>query len=706
MTSLHISSEHSEVEQNIISTLVTAGSCDVNMRNKLGRTALHLAAKLGNIHTLKVLIDAGCDRSIKDKLGFTAVGLAFKFNQKGSADILLHYKPRRSRSSSKDSLLDENRNEPAVECKGIEKEEESVKKDCVCTTSSRVRDVRHVHSFKQSKKNQIQFQEHWNKVLLKLKKRDVKESEEMSWKINHLLGTMVTRKRDKLDGLTSYNSWKTLHVIERKLWNTIPSCVSFIHYPFLVYSVASFDSRPSKRYSLVLTRRDLFGRNADRRNLETGFLAKLLTDLKGTLLCSRNTRAPFFIEQRNLPAGLRPSFGLAEKREKILVFDDFKPFAEILKELCKCKSEKMSPRKCADREAKSPGGIHTKSNVILIVGADPDGQERQKVSKIISELGMDEVQDFLSCLSQAVNTRNPPPQFVEDFLEFFLENSTIFTFCLNSKYSLFRTILDKYLSTSSSWIADKIASLFLQVCVALSSEKRLLLMCAGDIMQQGLSHEDCNASSLGNCILVQMGLLKGEFDVNIVTNLKGPLLALEHIFGEDYFPRNLASIFASFLSKSSPKLIGLEELRLRTLASAVTREVLPTSVQEGERDTARSFKRICDVAALEQDRELLSKCVDSLFFRTFVEMKCRVWPVGESLLSYLGLLKRELSIEIVRNRKCALKLLFPVVKQSYFPQELKEMLLVFLKKPNPTLNSCSCVVDEIVNILVNRQGDS
>lgn len=702
MTSLHISSEHSEAEQNIISTLVTVGSCDVNVRNKLGRTALHLAAKLGNIHNLKVLIDAGCDRSIKDKLGFTAVGLAFKFNQKGSADILLHYKPRRSRSSSKDSLLDENRNELAVECKVIEKEEETVRKDCVCTTSFRVRDVRSVHSLKQSKKNQIQFQEHWNKVLLKLKNRDVKEGEELSWKINHLLGSMVTRKRDKLDGLTSYNSWKTLHVFERKLWNTIPSCVSFSRYPFLVYSVASFDARPSERCSLVLTRQDLFARNADRRNLETGLLAKLLTDLKGTLLCSRIPRASFCIEQRNLPAGLT-SFDLEEKREEVPVFDNFEHFAQILKELCKCKSEKMSSRKCADSEAKSPGGIHTKSNKILIVG-DSHGQERQ-LRKIMSEFSVDAEQDFLSCLSQAINTRNPQAPFVEDFVEFFLENSKIFIYCLNSKYSLFRTILDKYLSTNSPWIADRIASLFLQVCVSLSSEKPLLLRCAGDIMQQGLSHEHCNAFSLGNCILVRMGLLKGEFDVNIVSNLIGPLLALEHIFGQDYFPRNLASTFASFLSKPSPKLFGLEKLRLRALVSAVTREVLPTSMQEGERETGRSFKRICDIAALEQDKELLSKCMDSLFFRTFVEFKCRVWPVGESLLTYLGLLKSEYSIEIVRNLKWALKLLFPVVKQSYFPQELKEMFLVFLKKPNPALNSCSWVVEEIVSILVNKRGD-
>ncbi|KAJ7371186.1 hypothetical protein OS493_027296 [Desmophyllum pertusum] len=96
MTSLHISSEHTGAED--ILCVLAAASCDVNARNKLGRTALHLAAKQGNIQNLRTLLDAGSDRNIKDKLGFTAVGLAFKFNQKGSADVLLHYKPRRNQS--------------------------------------------------------------------------------------------------------------------------------------------------------------------------------------------------------------------------------------------------------------------------------------------------------------------------------------------------------------------------------------------------------------------------------------------------------------------------------------------------------------------------------------------------------------------------------------------------------------------------------
>ena len=112
MTSLHISSERTGAE-DIFLVLVSA-SCDVNARNKLGRTALHLAAKQGNLQNLKTLLNAGCDRNIKDKLGFTAVGLAFKFNQKASADVLLHYKPKRSQSFCKETVPCETLSKEAV----------------------------------------------------------------------------------------------------------------------------------------------------------------------------------------------------------------------------------------------------------------------------------------------------------------------------------------------------------------------------------------------------------------------------------------------------------------------------------------------------------------------------------------------------------------------------------------------------------------
>lgn len=103
--------------------------------------------------------------------------------------------------------------------------------------------------------------------------------------------------------------------------------------------------------------------------------------------------------------------------------------------------------------------------------------------------------------------------------------------------------------------------------------------------------------------------------------------------------------------------------------------------------------------AVEGDRELLMKCVDSLFSRVFATLKCGEWPIGESILIYLGLLKSEFHIETVRNLRCALKALHHAVKQSYFPPLLKQLLGCFLRKPNPALKTYSTEVGEILTTM-------
>ena len=685
MTSLHISSEYAEAK-DIVSALATA-SCDVNARNKLGRTALHLAAKLGNTENVNMLLDAGCDRNIKDKLGFTAVGLAFKFNQKRSADILLHYKPRRNRSSSKESVLDENQNEPDVERKSLKREATDVKDDLCTEAGANTPNVAQI-TLKQSKLGQFQFQELCSKMFLKFTNRKVMK-ETLSWKINHLIVATLTRKRDKLDGIACSHSRKTCYmetaIFERKLLNTI-LVSSLIQYPFPVNAVTTFDTRLRKRCLCKLKTHNVFTESVP-HNLESDILVKLLKDLKESLFCSRNpSRNP----SASLPVDTEP--------------ENFGVFTQMLKRLYNCRSDESTLQKAlTENDAEIHEGNLRKPMIILIT-RDSEGK-RHELPQIETDFLMDKVGNFLSCLDCVINTKSGPASFVEDLLEFFLQNSNIFIFCLKCRGSMFSKILNKYLSDNSPWIADKIAQLFLQVCVALVNEHRLLLKCAGIVMKQGLSHKHCNVVSLGTCILVRMGLLKGEYDADTILDLKGPLLALEYVFAEEYFPRDLASIFASFLCKSSPKLFGLEKLRLQALTSAVTREILPTSAQEAESDLGKSFKRICDIVALEEDWELLSKCLDALCLRAFVTFDCKVWSTGESLLIYLGLLKSEFSVEIVRNLKCALKLVLRVVKKSYCPQELKQVFLCFLQKPNPALNSCCSEVDEILSTLFNQESN-
>ena len=117
-------------------------------------------------------------------------------------------------------------------------------------------------------------------------------------------------------------------------------------------------------------------------------------------------------------------------------------------------------------------------------------------------------------------------------------------------------------------------------------------------------------------------------------------------------------------------------------------------------DMGKRFKRICNMVAVEGDCELLLKCVDPLFSRVFVTLKCDMWGIGESILTYLGLLKSEFYIETVRNFSYALKVLHHAVKQSYFPPLLKQLLACFLKKTNPALTPYCSEVDEILKAMI------
>ena len=52
-------------------------SCDFNLRDKDGRTALHIAVTKNNSHIVKLLISKGIDTTIKDNAGKTAEQLSY-----------------------------------------------------------------------------------------------------------------------------------------------------------------------------------------------------------------------------------------------------------------------------------------------------------------------------------------------------------------------------------------------------------------------------------------------------------------------------------------------------------------------------------------------------------------------------------------------------------------------------------------------------
>jgi len=59
----------------VIECLLYMG-CDINKKNSSGETPLHIASKLGNLKSLKVLLEHTSNYWIKDKFGKTFIGSA------------------------------------------------------------------------------------------------------------------------------------------------------------------------------------------------------------------------------------------------------------------------------------------------------------------------------------------------------------------------------------------------------------------------------------------------------------------------------------------------------------------------------------------------------------------------------------------------------------------------------------------------------
>ena len=532
-----------------------------------------------------------------------------------------------------------------------------------------------------------------------LKLVDKAEKREASLKTLHFIMALLTQKRNVLDGLTNWDSRKKLEPVQRNLRDLI--FTSLIQHSLATRTSLKLTDESGEQCvcDFYLKPGEFVGSQVLVCNPGSSLLVELLQGVKDSFSFSRERSWLIPKQHQSLPP---PSKWKLQEKESIL--KDLKVNEEkistaplsnaktdpTLIELCEENSPEM------DNEAIEKG-LNRLNN--LMISIKDSENIKQVFDRTDSGLLTDNIEIYLSRLDDVITMKSTPTSFIEATLEIFCQNSDISVYCAKKRNLLFSSLLEKVITACGSWDADKIAKVFLHVCVVFVSDRRLLLSCAGAVLKLGLCHPQADAIALGTCILVRTGLLKQEDDVEIITDLTGPLLALEHLCAEEYFPRNLAAILASFLSKSSPKLFGLDHLRLRALASAVTKEVLPTSCQEAESDTGKSFKRVCDIVALEGYREELLSCADALFTRAFVTLGCNAWRIGESILIHLGLLKSERFVEIVRNHGTAFKLLRHALKESYFPPILKQLLMCFLQKPNPVLTAYSTEVEDILRIV-------
>ncbi|XP_019646816.1 PREDICTED: ran GTPase-activating protein 1-like isoform X1 [Branchiostoma belcheri] len=84
--------------------------------------------------------------------------------------------------------------------------------------------------------------------------------------------------------------------------------------------------------------------------------------------------------------------------------------------------------------------------------------------------------------------------------------------------------------------------------------KSAAFQCADAILTRSLQSKESQPTLIANGLLVHMGLLKSEEKVQPVGDLQGPLILLQHMFQQVYFPRSLAQLFIAFLTRPNSQL--------------------------------------------------------------------------------------------------------------------------------------------------------
>ncbi|XP_078600657.1 ran GTPase-activating protein 1-like isoform X1 [Branchiostoma floridae x Branchiostoma japonicum] len=105
--------------------------------------------------------------------------------------------------------------------------------------------------------------------------------------------------------------------------------------------------------------------------------------------------------------------------------------------------------------------------------------------------------------------------------------------------------------------ADCAASSLMKVASIVTDDtavKSAAFQCADAILTRSLQSEESQPTLIANGLLVHMGLLKSEEKVQPISDLQGPLILLQHIFQQVYFPRSLAQLFIAFLTRPNSQL--------------------------------------------------------------------------------------------------------------------------------------------------------
>nr|XP_020732604.1 ran GTPase-activating protein 1 isoform X1 [Odocoileus virginianus texanus] len=143
---------------------------------------------------------------------------------------------------------------------------------------------------------------------------------------------------------------------------------------------------------------------------------------------------------------------------------------------------------------------------------------------------------------------SPPPADVSTFLAFPSPEKLL---RLGPKSSV---LIAQQTDTSDP---EKVVSAFLKVSSVFKDEAsvRTAVQDAVDaLMKKAFSSSAFNSNAFLTQLLIHMGLLKSEDKIKAISNLHGPLMTLNHVVQQDYFPKALAPLLLAFVTKPNGAL--------------------------------------------------------------------------------------------------------------------------------------------------------
>ncbi|KAL1768194.1 ran GTPase-activating protein 1 isoform X1 [Sigmodon hispidus] len=104
---------------------------------------------------------------------------------------------------------------------------------------------------------------------------------------------------------------------------------------------------------------------------------------------------------------------------------------------------------------------------------------------------------------------------------------------------------------------EKVVSAFLKVTSVFRDEasvKTAVLDTVDALMKKSFSSSSFNSNTFLTRLVIHMGLLKSEDKIKTIPNMYGPLMVLNHVVQQDYFPKALAPLLLAFISKPNGAL--------------------------------------------------------------------------------------------------------------------------------------------------------